>query len=66
MNAPQDEPFIDKDETKEHQEHECLLTFSIQGLIFLSGEWIRKSPFSLSSMNAFILGCIQMRESKQQ
>merc|ERR1711953_331108 len=28
--------------------------FSIQGLIFLSGEWMRKSPFSLSSMNAFI------------
>merc|ERR1719167_1952869 len=30
------------------------LPFSIHGLIFLSGEWIRKSPFSLSSMNAFI------------
>merc|ERR1711953_1315386 len=28
--------------------------FSIHGLIFLSGEWMRKSPFSLSSMNAFI------------
>ena len=38
-------------------EHEQF-TFSIHGLIFLSGEWMRKSPFSLSSMNAFILGYI--------
>ena len=41
----------------EEVEHEQF-TFSIHGLIFLSGEWMRKSPFSLSSMNAFILGDI--------
>ena len=60
---------MDNNQTTKHEEHERLiegnksdkttehelLTFSIQGLIFLSGEWIRKSPFSLSSMNAFIL-----------
>ena len=40
------------------------VTFSIQGLIFLSGEWMRKSPFSLSSINAFILRrCLQIREN---
>ena len=48
-------------EVEEEEETEEV-TFSIQGLIFLSGEWMRKSPFSLSSMNAFILRrCSQIR-----
>ena len=48
-----DEEKMDEEKMDE-VEHEQF-TFSIHGLIFLSGEWMRKSPFSLSSMNAFIL-----------
>ena len=51
---------VEEEEEEETEE----VTFSIQGLIFLSGEWMRKSPFSLSSMNAFILRrCSQIREN---
>ena len=58
-------------ENEEEMEEEMMeeveqeqFTFSIHGLIFLSGEWMRKSPFSLSSINAFILRrCLQIREN---
>ena len=51
---------VEEEEEEETEE----VTFSIQGLIFLSGEWMRKSPFSLSSMNAFILRRgLQIREN---